>query len=360
MTRSRTSLRQRRARLRCEGLAGRPVRDRGRGRVDRSPPTSSTTHGRSSRRSPPWSASARRYGQRLRRVARGDRRRRHRCVRRRHDHPRCSASGGWQIALIVSLAMSTALLLDQGVLFVNQAAVQAIVVSDAAADPGRGVHPVDRRPDRRRGRAGRRRRRTPGAAAAPARAGGRRRAQDLHAAARGGREHPATGTSTGRWTCCATRGPPTSWSASSGRPPTRGSPWCAPRRSGAGTAAGCGRWPTWSSRWTSRCATPACSYAGSRWRATGTSAIPPSYAALLDDLADCTDAIADELAAGRAATAVRDQLIALGRATAPRGAHRDLSAEVVLAQARSLVADLLAVTGMDPLAATDQIPLVPE
>ncbi|MCW2868463.1 MAG: putative rane protein YgaE, family, partial [Marmoricola sp.] len=34
----------------------------------------------------------------------------------------------------------------------------------------------------------------------------------------------------------------------------------------------------------------------------------------------------------------------------------DLSAEVVLAQARSLVADLLAVTGMEPLAATDQIP----
>ncbi len=48
--------------------------------------------------------------------------------------------------------------------------------------------------------------------------------------------------------------------------------------------------------------------------------IPPSYAALLDDLADATDAIADELAAGRAATAVRDRLVALGRATTPRRA----------------------------------------
>src|SRR4051794_1440902 len=38
-------------------------------------------------------------------------------------------SGGWQIMLIVALAMSTALLLDQGVLFVNQAAIQAIFVS---------------------------------------------------------------------------------------------------------------------------------------------------------------------------------------------------------------------------------------
>ncbi len=30
----------------------------------------------------------------------------------------------------------------------------------------------------------------------------------------------------------------------------------------------------------------------------------------------------------------------------------------MLAQVRSLIADLLAVSGMDPLAATDQIPLV--
>ena len=44
-------------------------------------------------------------------------------------------SGGWQIALIVSLAMSTAVLLGQGVLFVNQAAVQAIVVSALVPTP---------------------------------------------------------------------------------------------------------------------------------------------------------------------------------------------------------------------------------
>ena len=44
-------------------------------------------------------------------------------------------SGGWQIALIVSLAMTAALLLGQGVLFVNQAAVQAIVVSTLVPTP---------------------------------------------------------------------------------------------------------------------------------------------------------------------------------------------------------------------------------
>ena len=31
---------------------------------------------------------------------------------------------------------------------------------------------------------------------------------------------------------------------------------------------------------------------------------------------------------------------------------------MILAQTRSLIADLLAVSGMDPLAATDQIPLL--
>jgi uncharacterized membrane protein YgaE (UPF0421/DUF939 family) len=88
--------------------------------------------------------------------------------------------------------------------------------------------------------------------------------------------------------------------------------------------------------------------------------IPTSYAVLLDDLAECTDSIADELSAGRAAVAVRDQLIALGRATGRVERSRDLSSEVVLAQVRSLVADLLAVSGMDPLTATDQIPPLAE
>ena len=64
--------------------------------------------------------------------------------------------------------------------------------------------------------------------------------------------------------------------------------------------------------------------------------------------------------AGRAAVAVRDQLIALGRATGRVERSRDLSSEVVLAQVRSLVADLLAVSGMDPLTATDQIPPLAE
>jgi hypothetical protein len=86
--------------------------------------------------------------------------------------------------------------------------------------------------------------------------------------------------------------------------------------------------------------------------------IPASYAQLLDELADCADAVADELAAGRQAAVVRERLVALGRATSRVERTSDLSAEVILAQIRSLLADLLAVSGMDPLAATDQIPLL--
>ena len=45
-------------------------------------------------------------------------------------------SGWWQLVLIVSLAMTTAFLLDGGQLFVTQAAVQSIVVSTLLPDPG--------------------------------------------------------------------------------------------------------------------------------------------------------------------------------------------------------------------------------
>jgi uncharacterized membrane protein YgaE (UPF0421/DUF939 family) len=85
--------------------------------------------------------------------------------------------------------------------------------------------------------------------------------------------------------------------------------------------------------------------------------VPPSYAALMRDLADLSDRVADELVADRMAVAVIDDLVALGRATATVEHSDDLSAEVILAQVRSIIADLLALCGMDPLEATDVIPL---
>jgi len=85
--------------------------------------------------------------------------------------------------------------------------------------------------------------------------------------------------------------------------------------------------------------------------------VPASYAALVRELADLADRVALELAEGRMATTVIEDLVALGRTTATVEHSDDLSAEVVLAQVRSIIADLLAVCGMDPLEATDAIPL---
>ena len=84
--------------------------------------------------------------------------------------------------------------------------------------------------------------------------------------------------------------------------------------------------------------------------------IPPGYAGFLRDLASVTEEMADRLAAGESVAREQDRLVALGRESAALERTTVLSAEVVLAQARSLVADLLAVSGMDPLLATDAIP----
>ncbi|MET3963583.1 hypothetical protein ABIE44_003517 [Marmoricola sp. OAE513] len=84
--------------------------------------------------------------------------------------------------------------------------------------------------------------------------------------------------------------------------------------------------------------------------------IPQGYAVFLRDLAGATDALAGELRANRMAVSMQEPLIALGRHSSELERTAVLSAEVVLASVRSMIADLLAVSGMDPLEATDQIP----
>ncbi len=83
---------------------------------------------------------------------------------------------------------------------------------------------------------------------------------------------------------------------------------------------------------------------------------PPRYAALCEDLAVAVDEVADELAAGRMAEAARPSLLRVGQATARTGRVPELSADVVLAQIRSIIVDLLEVTGLDVLEATDALP----
>ena len=68
---------------------------------------------------------------------------------------------------------------------------------------------------------------------------------------------------------------------------------------------------------------------------------PPSYPMVTRELAAAVDAVADELAADRMAVAAQRALLAVGMATAQVERSDALSVEVVLAQLRAVVADLL-------------------
>jgi uncharacterized membrane protein YgaE (UPF0421/DUF939 family) len=264
-------------------------------------------------------------------------------------------SGGWQITLIVSLAMATAVLLGQGVLFVNQAAVQAIVVSTLVPTPGAafvrwtdaliggGVALVAaavvpraplRRPREQAGVVMRKISTLLRAAAQSILDGDTERAMsvlrdarttdelvtELRAAAEEGlsvvRSSPFRRRHRGRVRAMAELVEPLDFALRNTRVLVR-------------------------------------RVAVATYR---DQVIPSSYADLLEELALCTDAMADELAAQRVAESVREQLIAVGESTTRAERSTELSAEVVLGQVRSLIADLLAVSGIDPLAATDLVP----
>lgn len=87
--------------------------------------------------------------------------------------------------------------------------------------------------------------------------------------------------------------------------------------------------------------------------------VPKSYSLLALDLADAADLAADELAADRMAVGARDALLAVGEATGKVERSEVLSAEAVLAQLRSVVVDLLMVTGLGQLESTDALPPPP-
>ena len=76
------------------------------------------------------------------------------------------------------------------------------------------------------------------------------------------------------------------------------------------------------------------------------------------ELAAAVEVVAVELDADRMATAAQPALVSIGVATSEVERSRDLSGEVVLAQLRSVVADLLLLTGMTSFEATDAIPPV--
>lgn len=87
--------------------------------------------------------------------------------------------------------------------------------------------------------------------------------------------------------------------------------------------------------------------------------LPRPYLLLCRDLAGVVDELSDELASEETAGSTgvaRAALLHLGEGTSEIERVADLSADVVLAQIRSIIVDLLQITGMDVLEATDALP----
>ena len=87
--------------------------------------------------------------------------------------------------------------------------------------------------------------------------------------------------------------------------------------------------------------------------------VPKSYSLLAFDLADAADEVADRLAADHMAVEARPALLAVGVATGLVERTDELTAEVILAQLRSVVVDLLMLTGLDQIESTDALPPPP-
>lgn len=87
--------------------------------------------------------------------------------------------------------------------------------------------------------------------------------------------------------------------------------------------------------------------------------VPSSYSVLAMDLADAAEKVADELGADRMAVAARDELLAIGDASGRVERSQEMTAEVVLVQLRSVVVDLLLLTGLDQRETTEALPPPP-
>jgi uncharacterized membrane protein YgaE (UPF0421/DUF939 family) len=87
--------------------------------------------------------------------------------------------------------------------------------------------------------------------------------------------------------------------------------------------------------------------------------VPPAYSRLAMDLADAADLVAGELAADRMAVEARAALLAIGEATGRVERAEEMTAEVVLVQLRSVVVDLLLLTGLDQRESTEALPPPP-
>ncbi|MGD9957894.1 FUSC family protein [Nocardioides sp.] len=264
-------------------------------------------------------------------------------------------TGWWQLTLIVGLAMSAALLLDGGQLLVTQAAVQSIVVSTLLPDPAAGL---TRWSDALVGGA------VALVAATAVPAAPLRRPRDqaalviekiaalLRAASEvmvSGEVEPALDLlADARATDYLIR--ELQDAADEGLSVVASSPFRIRHRPGLRQMAELVD-PLDRSLRSTRVLVRRTAVAAYHRRS-----VPHSYAVLCTDLADAADVVAVELHANRRADAARPHLLAVGNATGQVERTDDLSTEVVLAQIRSVVVDLLLLTGLDALEATDALP----
>lgn len=84
--------------------------------------------------------------------------------------------------------------------------------------------------------------------------------------------------------------------------------------------------------------------------------LPPAYALLAEELADAADEMAEDLSRNELAASARTALMGVARASGVVERSDLLVADAILAQLRSLIVDLLMVSGLDQLEATEAIP----
>ncbi len=266
-------------------------------------------------------------------------------------------SGPWQLALIVALAMGAALLLDAGTLFVTQAAVQSIVIATLVADSstafirwtdaliGGGVALLAatvvpaaplRRPRESAARVARKISEMLRAAAQVMKDGEIEPALDLLADARQ-TDHLIRALQS---------------AADEGLSVIASSPFRLRHKPDLRKMVDLVA-PLDKALRSARVLTRRTAVVAHRRRP-----VPASYAALCLELADACDEVAVEFSADRRADAARPALMAVAAATGRVERTSDMSVDMVLAQMRSLVADLLELTGLDALEATDHLPPV--
>ena len=264
-------------------------------------------------------------------------------------------SGWWQLTLIVALAMSTAFLLDGGQLFVMQAAVQSIVIASLVPDPGQAV---TRWTDALIGGAVA----LVGATVVPAAPLRRPREQAarvmrkiaelLRAASEvmvdGELEHGLDLLADARSTDALIR--ELQVAADEGMAVVSSSPFRVRHR---GHLRRMVELVDPLDRALRSTRVLVRQVAVTAYHKRG---VPESYSRLTVDLAFAADQVADELRADRMATAAQPALLRVGEATGRVERSDVLAAEAILAQVRSIVVDLLLLTGMDQMESTDALP----